>query len=155
MAWINFIYLLSLVVWIGSILFFSFVGAPTIFKTLPQAEAGQVVGAIFPKYYPLGYLSGLVSLAMVITSAIRNHNWPVMKGLILVLMLAFTIFTSLVIHPRARAYKDELAGATEQSEIAQLKTEFDRSHKTAVVNNVIVLVLGLVLLFLTARGLTI
>lgn len=155
MAWINFVYLLGLAVWLGSIVFFSFVGAPIIFKVLPQAEAGKVVGAIFPKYYPLGYISGFVALAMAVVSWVRQGNWPVFKILILVVMLAFTIFTSLVIHPRARAFREEMIGSTEESEINHLKMEFERSHKTAVVNNVIVLVLGLVLLFLTARGLKI
>ena len=52
----NFIYLLSLVCWIGSIIFFSFNAAPIIFKTLDREKAGEVVGKIFPLYYKLGYI---------------------------------------------------------------------------------------------------
>ena len=45
----NFIYLLSVVCWLGSIIFFSFIGAPGIFKTLEREKAGEVAGVIFPK----------------------------------------------------------------------------------------------------------
>ena len=42
----NFIYLLSLVGWIGSIFFFSFFVAPAVFKTLDREKAGEMVGII-------------------------------------------------------------------------------------------------------------
>ena len=48
---INYIYLLSLVCWLGSVIFFSFVAAPGIFKTLEREKAGEVIGVIFPRYY--------------------------------------------------------------------------------------------------------
>ncbi len=54
-----FIYLLALVVWVGGIVFFSFFTAPSLFHTLPPEYAGKAVATIFPKYYPLGYLSGV------------------------------------------------------------------------------------------------
>ena len=49
--------------WLGTIVFFSFVGAPTVFEVLPEEDAGAVVNAIFPKYYVLGVALGLVALA--------------------------------------------------------------------------------------------
>ena len=51
---IHFIHLLSLVMWMGSIIFFSFFAAPAVFRLLDRKQAGEVVGAIFPKYYGLG-----------------------------------------------------------------------------------------------------
>jgi len=55
----------ALGVWLGSMLFFSFVGAPTIFDVLGD-DAGRVVNAIFPKYYVFGVaLGGLAALAAV------------------------------------------------------------------------------------------
>ena len=47
---IDFIYLLSLVCWIGSIIFFSFFVAPIVFETLESKKAGELVGVIFPYY---------------------------------------------------------------------------------------------------------
>jgi hypothetical protein len=48
--------------WLGTIVFFSFVGAPTVFDVLPEDDAGAVVNAIFPKYYVLGVALGAVAL---------------------------------------------------------------------------------------------
>jgi uncharacterized membrane protein len=50
---LKFLYLAALVVWLGEVVFFSFVAAPAAFRTLPTPEAGRVVGAIFPLYYAL------------------------------------------------------------------------------------------------------
>ena len=49
-TFLNFIYLLSLVCWIGSIIFFSFFVAPVVFKNLEREIAGDLVGSIFPRY---------------------------------------------------------------------------------------------------------
>ena len=57
MNFIHFVYILSLVGWVGSIVFFSFFTAPVIFKLLDREKAGEVVGVIFPRYYFLGYWS--------------------------------------------------------------------------------------------------
>lgn len=44
----------ALGLWIGTITFFSFVGAPTTFRALNEEYAGKVVNATFPTYYVLG-----------------------------------------------------------------------------------------------------
>jgi len=45
------LYSLSLVGWIGAILFFSFCVAPIIFKVLEPEQAAKFVRALFPRYY--------------------------------------------------------------------------------------------------------
>ena len=52
-----FFHLLALVCWLGSIIFFSFFAAPAVFKALERPQAGDVIGAIFPRNYGLGYVS--------------------------------------------------------------------------------------------------
>ena len=54
MNFIHFVYILSLVGWVGSIVFFSFFTAPVIFKLLDREKAGEVVGVIcFPCWLAL------------------------------------------------------------------------------------------------------
>jgi len=53
---------LALGSWLGSVVFFSFVGAPTIFGTLDDDAAGRAVNAIFPRYYRFGLAAGLIAL---------------------------------------------------------------------------------------------
>lgn len=58
--------------WLGSIVFFSFVGAPTTFAVLPREEAGRVVRAVFPRYYDLGLALGVLAVA---AAAVRGLWW--------------------------------------------------------------------------------
>jgi uncharacterized membrane protein len=150
---VNAIFLVSLVVWIGGIVFFSFIGAPSIFKSLPPEFAGKAVSAIFPKYYPLGYMSGLVALVCLLVSGIRTGSWSGLKLLLIAVMVFLTVTNSLVTHPKARSLKEEMKITTSQTELAHIKEVFDRIHRWSVINNGIVLILGLILIFLTARNL--
>ncbi|WP_135826211.1 DUF4149 domain-containing protein [Halorussus ruber] len=59
----------ALGIWLGTILFFSFVGAPTTFDVLGD-DAGQVVNAIFPKYYLLGVGLGAAALLAVLVAGL-------------------------------------------------------------------------------------
>lgn len=153
MLFVTSLYLLTLVIWIGSIIFFSAIGAPSLFKVLPPDTAGKAVGAIFPKYYPLGYISGIVAFICLIISAAKTGSWPIVKMLLLVVMITLNIYSGLVLHPRARAIKEEMQTETGKTDIAHLKSEFDHAHRTTVVYNGIVLVLGIILIIITARGL--
>lgn len=48
--------------WLGSMVFFSFLGAPQVFETLDRDRAGRVVNAIFPRYYLFGVVLGTLAL---------------------------------------------------------------------------------------------
>ncbi len=151
---LNFIYLLSLIIWIGSIIFFSFFTAPTLFKNLPMEVAGQAVSAIFPKYYAAGYASGFLALISLVMNAVKTGVWSPLKMILVVIMVGMTLFAGLNIHPRARALKEEIKIASDETEASHLKQEFDRVHKISVVFNGIVLLIGLFLVLITAKHLT-
>ena len=154
MLLINFIYLLSLIIWIGSIIFFSFITAPSLFKALPPEFASKAIGAIFPKYYPVGYISGAFAFMSLIFHSAKTGIWSPLKMFLLIVMIALTLFASLNIHPKARALKEEMQAATDTIEHDHLKVEFDRVHKISVVYNGIVLLLGLILILITASNIT-
>lgn len=147
------LYLLSLVTWIGSIIFFSFIGAPSIFKALPPEYAGKAVAAIFPKYYPMGSVSGFIILFCLIYSGFKTGSWSASKIILILLMLTFNIYTSLMIYPRARSLKEEIQMETSKTDMTVLQREFNHAHRVSVINNAIVLLLGLILIILTAKSL--
>src|SRR5512134_783875 len=61
MTWlVLFVHLMALAAWVGETIFFSFVVAPALFGSLPSAQAGATVGLIFPGYYLLGYVCGVL-----------------------------------------------------------------------------------------------
>lgn len=54
---------LVLGVWLGAMVFFSFVAAPRVFAVLDEERAGQVVSEIFPRYYTVGVVLGIAGFA--------------------------------------------------------------------------------------------
>ena len=142
---INFIYLLSLVCWLGSVIFFSFVAAPAIFKTLEREQAGEVIGVIFPRYYVIGYVCGVLALATLLAG---SAEIPVVQSGLLLGMIICTFFAGMVIGPRARDLKARIKAEPENGEALRLR--FKSLHGWSVRLNAAVLLMGLVLLWGTA-----
>jgi uncharacterized protein (DUF983 family) len=133
---------LALVVWLGAIVFFSFVVLPSVFGAFPPELAGQVAGAIFPRYYALGSVAGAIAVvaALVLrsdTSATRA--WSTIT-VMLTIMLAATLYAGRIIQPRAQALRPHLHEASVDPDV---RAEFDRLHHRAVQLNAGVLVLGI------------
>ena len=95
----NFIYLLSLACWLGSIIFFSFIGAPGIFKTLDREKAGEVAGVIFPKYYVLGYICGGLSLSALVAG---SKSIPMIQITLLLVMTICSLIAGMVVGPKQK-----------------------------------------------------
>src|SRR5437867_865479 len=89
---IKWLYLLTLAVWIGSIVFFSFVVAPTVFKTLKPEDAASLIRKIFAKYYVVGCVCAAVAIMCVGTLAMRRAFgvWPAAFSLILLVAMGGT-----------------------------------------------------------------
>ena len=147
----NLIYLLSLVVWIGSIVFFSFFAAPVIFKTLEREKAGEVVGIIFPRYYLIGYISGVIALAILL---INSQSFTDIKIVLVFIMLCCSAFAGQIVGPKARGLKPLIKTEENPDKLSDLKSQFDRLHSLSVKLNGSVLILGLILLGYTAKGLS-
>lgn len=148
---VKYIHLLALVIWIGSIVFFSFIGAPSVFQTLDRKTAGDVVGAIFPKYYALGYVLSLVSLTTLGYLGYKaGFSQPVKTGLvILAVMAGISFYSGLVTAPKVNAVKYQMRAETDESKVETLRKQFGKLHGISMIQNVAVLVLGLVLLYFT------
>lgn len=142
---INYIYLLSLAVWIGSVVFFSFVAAPGIFKTLDREKAGEVVGVIFPKYYFISYVCGPLAISTLLAG---SGEFPAVQMALLLGMTASAYFAGMVIGPRARTLKARIKAEPEKSDALSVK--FKSLHGWSVRLNAAVLLMGLVLLWGTA-----
>ncbi|MBI4377751.1 MAG: DUF4149 domain-containing protein [Nitrospinae bacterium] len=147
---IRFIHLSSLVVWIGSIVFFSFIAAPGIFKVLPRETAGEVVGEIFPKYWLIGYICSIAALLTLAYMAAYEKMIPVIKISLLVLMTIITFFSGLAVGSKARSIKAEIKAVEEPAKKESLRMEFKSLHLKSVILNIALLILGAIFLFLTA-----
>ena len=143
---LKFLELLAIIVWLGSLLFFSLIAAPALFRALGKQDAGAAVRTIFPGYYLAGIVSGLVLLGVV---AARGTLWgwtgmqPVSFGL-------FLILTSIVV-----ASRQVLVPAINRARTGGAPTEsrFQRLHRISVLLNLFVtLILLMYVFWMASRG---
>jgi len=141
---LKFLYLTTLIVWLGGVVFFSFIAAPAVFRTLPTQEAGQVVGAIFPLYYALGTGAGAIGLAagflLRLQAQAGKGRWLLAMALLLV-MLGANLYAWQVILPRTRALRSEIH-TTAGDPPPTVMAEFRHLHARAMLLNLVVLLAG-------------
>jgi hypothetical protein len=135
------VYVISLTAWVGSILFFSFVVAPIVFRVLAAEDAGKFVRALFPRYYAWGTIAGAVALPAYVAGPLcypeYRGPWVGVQALILLGCIMVMLYAGNSLTPAINAARD--AGANGQK-------RFDRLHRRSVRLNGLVLVVGLCLL---------
>lgn len=149
-----FFYLLALVCWLGGMLSFVLFTA-TLFSQLPVADAGKVVGAIFPYYYLTGYAAGAIGLVLAIYFAVGGRGgraWWICSAILLAGALGLTVYAGAVIRPKIETVRSV---AEEANPDPARKAEFDSLHKLSVQLNGGVMVLDLLALLATAAALTV
>ncbi len=89
-------------VWLGAILFFSFVVAPRAFAVLENESAGELVEAVFPRYYSLGVTAGVVAFVAGMTRGVLD-GFGLYLGMFFAavgLGVAVALFSRLYLVPR-------------------------------------------------------
>jgi hypothetical protein len=153
MVAVLFVYLLSLVCWLGWMVFFTALVAPIVFKVLPMAEAGKLVSVVFPRYYLLGYICGAIGfiLAVYLSATRIPRMWWATAALALLIALGLTVYAGAAVRPQADAIRSV---TTEVNPDPARRAEFDRLHHLSVMLNGAVMLLNLAALFSSAVALT-
>jgi len=148
-----FLYLLALICWLGGMIFFTAIVAPVVFTLLPLCEAGKFVAGIFPRYYLIGYVAGLIGVVLAIYFAVERppRLWWSLSAVALGVALGLTIYAGAVVRPQVDAVR--MVVEEQHPDLAR-RAEFDRLHRLSVMLNGGVMVLNLAALFTTAIALT-
>ncbi len=152
MVAVLFVYLLSLVCWLGGMVFFIAV-TQSAFAVLPKAEAGKFLAVLFPRYYLLGYICGAIGLilAIYLCATRMPRMWWAMAALALLIALGLTVYAGAVVRPRV----DAIRTVTEEANPDPARrAEFDRLHHRSVMLNGAVMLLDLGALLASAAALT-
>ena len=163
MPFLRFLMLLSLVVWLGGLIFFAFVLAPTVFSPglLPTRHlAGSIVGRSLDRLHYIAIVSGIVFLitSMLYSWMASGNARPLAaRHVLIVLMLLLTVISQFAISPKMHAIRAEagvIDGVIDNVPPGNpLRMEFDRLHMWSEKFEVAVLLLGLVALYTTAQAL--
>ena len=142
--------LLALIVWIGGIIFFAFVLAPTLFTVLPSHLAGSVVGPTLTKLHWIGLVAGIIFLICSLAYNFAKHSQfrPFGAAQVLVLvMLLLTAISQFVITPRMR----DLRSGPLSTDTNAAQAQFSRLHAWSTRTEGGVLLLGLIVVVIIAR----
>ncbi len=149
--------LLSLICWIGGLIFFAFVLAPTAFQVLPSTHlAGNVVGRALSKLHWIAIISGVVFLvSSLLYSRLTDGTAHIFAGrhMLLCLMLALTLLSQFWIMPRMDTLRAQVSDFASVPIDNPARIQFDALHVWSTRVEGAVLLLGLVVAYLTAGAL--
>ena len=160
MSFLRFLMLLSLVVWIGGLIFFAFVVAPNVFdpKVLPTHQlAGNVVSRTLGVLHWMALACGVVFAAtsMIDSRVVNGAARPfALSNVVVYLMIVFTLVGMFGIASRMNVLRTQMGFIDDLPQNNPQRVEFNRLHHWSTRVEGTVLVLGLALLFLTARRLS-
>lgn len=141
--------LLGLGVWVGAILFFSAVAAPTAFRSLDGENAGVYIRAVFPRYYLFGLIVGGLTGGVGIAFRFLSASWGGLSLLTLGLigvMWATTAYAHFALRPQIEVLREARAGALQGTpEYDAANERFKAGHLLSVVLNLFVFFVGVVL----------
>ena len=149
--------LLSLVCWIGGLIFFAFVLAPTAFNipaVLPNTHlAGNVVGRALGKLHWIAIISGIVYLfcSMLYSRLLDGIAHPfALRHVLLIAMLLPTLLSQFWIIPRMDTLRAQVADFSTVPLDNPVRMQFDLLHVWSTRIEVVVLLLGLIAVYATA-----
>jgi uncharacterized membrane protein len=157
MSFLRYLMLLSLIAWLGGLIFFSFVVAPAAFAVLPTRHlAGSVVARSLTSLHWIGIVSGLVFLATSMLYA-RLHEGsahPVaVRHVLIMVMLLLTCISQFGITPRMHALRTAVGEIDNVSLSDPARIQFNALHVWSTRLEGGVFFLGLVVAYLVAQRL--
>src|SRR5580658_4784539 len=157
MSFLRFLMLLSLVAWIGGLIFFAFVLAPTAFQTLPSTHlAGNLVGRALGKLHWIAIVSGIVFLASSLLYSRLSEGTAhifALRHVLICLMLGLTLLSQFWIIPRMDTLRAQVSDFATVPLDNPVRAEFDSLHAWSTRVESAVLLLGLVVIYMTANAL--
>ena len=128
------LFLIALSTWVGTIVFQSAIVAPAVFVALEAESARRFLRTLFPRFYRLGIVCGVIMIAGIIALGLVagwSGSLPTIAALSAIMLLLQIISLKMV--PFINAARD--AGEAGAS-------QFHKLHRLSVGMTVVVLLLG-------------
>lgn len=140
----------SLGVWVGSIIFFSFVVAPAAFAVLPTSQmAAGIVGVTLADLHMIGIACGVFFL--IASFLLKLRSAKLLRTLVMV-MLVLTALSLFGIMPQMQRIRSQVGGSIEALPPQDAgRAAFDRLHRMSVGLEGVVLLSGIAAIALLSR----
>ena len=157
MTFLRFLILLSLVVWLGALIFFPVV-AQTAFTVLPSTHlAGLIVRNSLIALHWMGIVAGIIFLTCSLIHnriTIGRFRALALSHALVILMLTLTFVSQFQIIPRMDALRTSAGEIAALPPGSPIRTQFDSLHVWSTRIETAVLLLGLVVLYFVTRRLS-
>ena len=144
------LYTLTLALWTGGMVLFTFIVTPAIFRSYGRDQAGEIVGRLFPGYFL--YLLALSALVLVLFFLLgadqtsRSFRASLFLLVVAVIINAYVLFS---LHPKAVQIKQQVVSFEKAAPDSPARREFRKLHGISAVLNLALLADGIALLALS------
>lgn len=157
---LRYVYVLSLVIWLGGTITIAGVVAPAVFAALEGSEtggrqaAGRVVGEVLRRFQPVSYLAGvsllLTLLAMKVVGP-RPQGFGIRLAVVST-MLAASVVSGLLVTPQIAAIRDEVGAPMDTlAPTDARRARFGQLHGLSTALMAVTVIGGLVLCYWETR----
>jgi hypothetical protein len=155
MPLLRFFMWLSLIVWLGGIIFFA-VLAPNVFAVVPTHQmAGNVVGRLLKILHWMGIVSGVVFLAssMLYNRFTTGSTNPFgLRHILLYLMLLLTSISQFGVAKKMADFRTTMGDIDAIPVTDPLRVQFNSLHAWSTRLEMGVLIMGLVVVYINSRS---
>jgi uncharacterized membrane protein len=147
------VYSFLLALWIGGMFIFTFLVTPVIFQSYGRDTAGEIVGKLFPYYFPYNLvLSVLALIIFLLFLGIRGKTQNKITIILLTAAVLINIFITFKLHPDITCVKQQISTFETQTEESPARNQFRKMHGMSAILNVLLLLDGTALLILNTAS---
>ena len=149
-AFFGFLFHSSLGIWVGSIVFFSFVAAPNVFGAYPPQQAIRAVAPMARSYLRIGWICGLLAMVSAVLLPANAGLYSTTRIALVAVMFSLALYLAFGLGAKVRETERALEAAGEGEVPKEALAAFGEFEETTKTLNGALLLLGLVVVFITA-----
>jgi len=147
------LYNFILALWAGGIFIFTFLVTPIIFQSFGRDTAGEIVGKLFPYYFPYNLiLSVLALIVFLLFVGIQGKIQHKTTMILLIVAVLINLFITFKLYPDIKSVKQQITTFETQSDESPMRNKFKHLHGVSAILNIFLLIDGTVLLILHNRS---
>jgi hypothetical protein len=144
------IYNFILALWVGGIFIFTFLVTPIIFRSFGRDTAGEIVGKLFPYYFPYNLILSVAALAMfLVFVGIKGNTQGKITIILLSIAVVINLFVTFKLYPDIMRVKQQIKTFETQSGESPARNQFRKLHAISAILNMLLLIDGAALVILS------
>jgi uncharacterized membrane protein len=142
-----------LALWVGGIFIFTFLVTPIIFQSFGRDTAGEIVGKLFPYYFPYNLIISVVALIVFfLFIGTRGKLESNITRIFLIAAVLTNLFVTFKLYPDMKSVKQQISTFETQSDESPARNKFKKLHGVSAILNILLLIDGTVLLILSNKS---